>query len=107
MKPHKEWIAQLTIRCRFEAVTVDVIEKTDKYVLLRDTQEGRSVTNSADDIVIVLMKLDALPIGTRLFYYDSTGRLDEIVRDKKTGHFAGFAPCLERDLNKVCHGGVG
>lgn len=46
-----------------------------------------SVTNDAENVVAELrMKLKA---GQRLFYYDSEGRLDEIVIDER-GNFAGF-----------------
>lgn len=97
----------LTIYSRNHPVTFDVVQETDQYLLIRDRNEGRSVTNSAEDVVLGLIHMDRLPLGKRLFYYDTTGRLDEIVRRQDDGRFSRFAPCLERDLHKVCNGGVG
>jgi hypothetical protein len=67
------------------------IEKvTDGYIAIRDLgpwDRHMSVTNDAEGVVERL----ASRLGNRrLFYYDSGGRLDElVVRD---GRFVGFAP---------------
>jgi multidrug efflux pump subunit AcrA (membrane-fusion protein) len=49
-----------------------------------------TVTNDAENVVRSLAAQGHLPEGRRLFYYDSDGRLDEIL--VKDGQFVGFAP---------------
>jgi len=49
-----------------------------------------SVTNDAENVVRSLVAQGHLPEGRRLLYYDSDGRLDEIL--VKDGQFVGFAP---------------
>ena len=49
-----------------------------------------TVTNNAEAVVEELRADGMLPDGRRLLYFDSEGKLDEIlIRD---GKFAGFAP---------------
>lgn len=60
-------------------------------LVLRDTSHvagGISLTNAAESVVPELVLDGRLPDGRRLLYYDTEGRLDEmLVRD---GRFAGF-----------------
>ena len=49
-----------------------------------------TVTNDAENVVRNLVAEGHLPEGRRLFYFDSDGRLDEIL--VKDGQFVGFAP---------------
>ena len=49
-----------------------------------------TVTNDAENVVRELAVQGLLPAGRRLFYYDSDGRLDELL--VKDGAFVGFAP---------------
>ncbi len=49
-----------------------------------------SVTNDAENVVKELHQKGILK-AHRLFYYDSTGRLDELRHDGH-GRFTGFAP---------------
>ena len=49
-----------------------------------------TVTNDAENVVRELAVQGLLPAGRRLFYYDSGGRLDELL--VKDGTFVGFAP---------------
>jgi hypothetical protein len=69
----------------------DLVVATDLHILIRDRDQGRSVTNDADNVV---RRIDDQLGGIgkrRLFYRDTMGRFDElIVRD---GRFLGFAPC--------------
>lgn len=72
-------------RARFHVVRV-----TAEAVTIHDDgpwDRHPTVTNDADNVVRALA--DALR-GRRLFYYDSDGRLDEIL--VRNGAFAGFAP---------------
>lgn len=48
-----------------------------------------TVTNDAENVVRALASQGHLPEGRRLFYYDSDGRLDELL--VKDGQFVGFA----------------
>jgi len=62
-------------------------------IVIRDVgpwHEYMTVTNDAENVVRELTVQDLLPAGRRLFYYDSDGRLDEIL--VKDGTFVGFAP---------------
>lgn len=76
------------MRCRF------FIEE-DEPCHLTITDVGgpgsTSVTNDAEAVVAHLLATGSLRAGKRLFYYDSTGWLDEITHDgaKFTGFQAG------------------
>lgn len=66
------------------------VEKvTAAHVIIRDENRRgyQSVTNAAEDVV---RELAALYPGRRIFYYDTMGRLDELVHEG--GTFVGFAP---------------
>lgn len=49
-----------------------------------------TVTNDAENVVWDLHEKGRLPKGRRLLYYDSEGRLDELLHED--GQFSGFAP---------------
>lgn len=69
-----------------------IIDKEDeKTVVIADVGTTQmSVTNDAEAVVRDLHERGALR-GRRLFYYDSEGRLDELVHDGR-GVFVNFAP---------------
>jgi hypothetical protein len=76
------------LRCKFQVVAID-----RESVTIRDvggTVEQMTVTNDAENVVAELRRSGVLPIGKRLFYYDSDGQLDEILVD--VSGFRGFAP---------------
>lgn len=65
---------------------------------IRDLCGARSVTNDAEAVVRVLHRAGLLtceaplkPGPRGLYYYDTSGRLDEILHDGK-GTFLGFKP---------------
>ncbi len=59
---------------------------------------GISVTNDAEFVVRQLWTRGLLPDGRRLFYYDSEGYLDELLRDR--GKFRGFKPGPGRTVQR-------
>lgn len=72
----------------------DILAVTDELTLIRDIgpwTEHPSVTNDAENVVRVIAASWLQP-GARLFYFDSGGRLDELL--VQSGRFAGFAPGL-------------
>lgn len=63
------------------------------WIVIKDVgpwDQHPSVTNDAENVVRDLVAQGYLPEGRRLFYFDSDGRLDEIL--VKDGQFVGFAP---------------
>ena len=71
----------------------------EPLVILDRNLGNMSVTNDAENVVESLAREGMLPAGRRLFYYDSEGRLDEIlVRDKA---FAGFAPGPHKEADRA------
>ena len=66
---------------RPEALTIRDLGPWDRYM---------TVTNAAEEVVAELTAEGKLTNSQRLFYYDSEGRLDEILTHQ--GRFAGFAP---------------
>lgn len=74
-------------RARYEKVSAEAAR-----LVIRDLGPWDihpTVTNDAENVVAELAEEGMLWDGRRLFYYDSEGRLDELlVRD---GRFAGFA----------------
>lgn len=64
--------------------------RTPHGVLIRDTGGQLSVTNDAETVVAMLLAAGDLHPGQRLFYFDSEGRLDELVHDGSK--FTGFKP---------------
>ena len=63
----------------------------DQPLIIRDVgpwDKHPTVTNAAEDVVRELIVRGHLPEGRQLFYYDSEGKLDELL--VKDGLFAGF-----------------
>lgn len=71
--------------CSFEIVSVE-----RGAVTIRDLNVGPSVTNDAEHVVAELRKADLLPVGRRLYYFDSEDNLDEITWNER-GQI-GFKP---------------
>lgn len=72
---------------------VTVMQGDSNRLLIRDIgpwDTHPSVTNDAENVVQELVREGMLPVGRRLFYYDSDGQMDEIL--VKGGTFVGFAP---------------
>lgn len=66
-------------------------ESSPERLVIRDMGgPNASVTNAAENVVQELSEHGELTVGRRLFYYDTTGQMDEIVLSD--GKFAGFAP---------------
>lgn len=59
----------------------------DSMILIRDVGRGKSVTNDAENVVAQMVT--TYGTGRRLFYRDTTGRVDELLIDER-GRFAGF-----------------
>jgi hypothetical protein len=72
--------------CSFEVVSVE-----RDAVTIRDLVRGRSVTNDAEHVIEQLVKSGLLTEERKLFYYDTTGTLDEILWEPPS-RFVGFAP---------------
>ena len=69
----------------------EVVEKTSGRVVIRDLgpwDKYMTVTNAAEEVVNELVAVRTLIQGDRLFYFDSSGELDEIVIERL--RFAGF-----------------
>lgn len=77
------------MRATFETVS----DVAGQPLTIRDVGLGISVTNDVEDVVARLVADGRLPVGRRLFYFDSDGRLDEIVVER--GEFSRFAPAQE------------
>lgn len=82
--------------------TVPII--TDSYIYLEDCNNGLSITNSAEDIVIELEdKIDDGLKNRRIFYKDTTGTIDEILvkyglfLDFKSGKNEPLVECILSD----------
>ena len=73
------------IRCAYEIVWSQC---TDFQLIIRDINGTVSITNDVENLVPGLLKMGVLKYGMNLFYYDSTGQLDQILFDS-TG-FLGF-----------------
>lgn len=73
----------------------DIVRSDAESITIRDLDRGsKSVTNDAEAVVVEMLLKYGL--GTRrLFYYDSSGRLDEIRHDGRA--FLGFAPASQAD----------
>jgi hypothetical protein len=81
-------------RARYVIVEDDFLK--EQPLIIRDVgpwDKHPSVTNDAEGVIAELHLSGHLPADRRLLYYDSEGRLDEIVLDA-AGSFAGFAPGL-------------
>lgn len=69
-------------------------ECTPVTIVLKDIGFGlvcKSLTNDARHVVRIAHLLWNLTADKRLFYYDSLGKLDELLHDG-AGNFLGFAP---------------
>jgi hypothetical protein len=73
-------------------------ESTLAHITIRDLCGARSITNDAEAVVRVLHRAGLLtceaplrPGPRGLYYYETTGQLDEILHDGK-GRFLGFKP---------------
>jgi hypothetical protein len=75
-----------------------ITEQRPESLTIRDLgpwDRFATITNTADEVVAELVAEGTLREGQRLYYYDSEGRLDELL--VREGRFAGFAagPQLE------------
>lgn len=75
-------------------------EITDTRIVVVDRDEGRSVTNDAENVVRQLEDTIEGGIGLRKVYYrDTDGRFDELVT--KGGRFVRFSPCSEGQQHQL------
>lgn len=65
-------------------------------IAVTDHDQGRSVTNDAENVIADLAARFDLS-RYRVIYRDTRGIWDQMLVDR-TGHFAGFASINERDL---------
>jgi hypothetical protein len=73
-----------------------IVASNEKRLLIRDLgpwDKFQSVTNAAESVVEELVIAGRLLPNQKLLYYDSEGRVDELL--VKDGKFAGFAPGME------------
>ncbi len=78
---------------RISHYEIDRLLSTAHHLVIRDLgpwDQFLTVTNNAAHVVAELVATGALRPAQRLLYFDSEGRLDEIVIAH--GRFAGFAP---------------
>jgi len=78
----------------FMRAEIELIKhEADSYILVRDIghNKGRSVTNDADYVVKLIYEDYDISDNTRIFYEDSSGRIDELLHNGKifTGYKAG------------------
>ena len=66
---------------------------TPTYILLLDSGDGISITNSAEEVIKHLYSKGKLIEGIRCFYIDTDGRVDELLHDN--GTFIDFKPGYE------------
>jgi hypothetical protein len=74
-----------------EIANFSIVDADLLSVTIRDLgpwDKFKTVTNAAEFVVETLVAAGRLPEGKRLFYYDSSGDLDEIL--VQGGRFAGF-----------------
>ena len=70
----------------FMRAQFDVVKhESGKYIFIRDTghDTGRTVTNDAEYVIAKLYEEYGINDGTRIFYKDSGGNIDEIVHSGK------------------------
>lgn len=74
-------------RCSFE-----VLDNNDVYILIKDLDRGKSITNDAEWVVGKLLSNGLLVKGKTLYYIDTDGRVDVLNHDgiEFTGFSAGF-----------------
>jgi hypothetical protein len=69
----------------------EIVKDDSLFLTISDVGQDRpSVTNDAEGVVLELHQVGILG-SRRLLYYDSEGRLDELVHDGR-GTFLGFSP---------------
>jgi hypothetical protein len=66
-------------------------------IAIIDHDEGKSVTNDAENVIDDLVRQGFDLAQYRVIYRDTRGIWDELLVDR-TGHFAGFSSINERDL---------
>jgi hypothetical protein len=72
-------------------MSYSLVAKEDGKIWIIDNDDGRSVTNSAEEVVAELIKVHGP--GNRIFYRDTDGRWDELKHDgKRFVYFAAGAP---------------
>lgn len=74
----------------------EIVSETPSCVTIRDLgphDQYLTITNAAEQVV---QELAHRLNGRRLQYYDSDGRLDQLI--VVNGRFAGFAPGLREDM---------
>lgn len=65
--------------------------EADAFVLIEDQDQGRSITNDAENVVkTVDAMLEGGLEGRTLYYRDTMGRFDKLQH--REGRFIGFAP---------------
>ena len=70
---------------------IETVSDTEKMLTIRDVGNWSrvpTVTNDAEGVVEWLYQNKLLDTNKRLLYYDSDGRLDEILHNE--GSFIGF-----------------
>lgn len=93
------------MRSRGPCYEVVTAESTPDVLVIRDVgpwDRYQTVTNAVELVVKQLTALEFLHDGRRLFYYDSSGDLDEIVHEG--GRFKGFrcvTPAEQRSWAKA------
>ncbi len=66
-----------------------IISNSADWVIIRDVGHGDGYKTVTNDAAAVVAELAPVLGGRRLFYIDSSGRLDELIVE--AGRFAGFA----------------
>jgi hypothetical protein len=67
-------------------------------IAIVDHDQGRSVTNDADNVIDDLVRQGFDLSRYHVIYRDTRGIWDRMLTDR-TGHFAGFSAINERDLS--------
>lgn len=77
-----------------------VAEITDTRIIVVDRDEGRSVTNDAENVVRQLGDSIEGGVGRRKIYYrDTDGRFDELVAEGD--RFVRFRPCTDGQQHQL------
>lgn len=58
----------------------NVIDVTENYILIEDSGEGISITNSAEEVLedLYKQKIASKDLNQRIFYIDTEGQVDEL-----------------------------
>ena len=70
-----------------------LIEQMPTHILIKDTGIGKSITNSAEQVIEYLYNTENILEGIRCFYIDTEGRVDELLHAERK--FIGFKPGYE------------